>query len=142
MEGGRPWGFKIAGGAEVNKPIVITKVSFFQWRALPVLSNPVDFTNQCFRQSLLGLTSIWPQIFEPKATFKKDSRSIMQTLHISSHYCEIRNFTTRGTRGERDYDDLIAFWIVVIRIVEMWFRLIQMAKEQSSEYKKVIWLLG
>ena len=27
MEGGRPWGFKIAGGAEVNKPIIITKVN-------------------------------------------------------------------------------------------------------------------
>jgi len=26
LEGGRPWGFKIAGGAEVNKPILITKV--------------------------------------------------------------------------------------------------------------------
>jgi len=26
MEGGRPWGFKIAGGAEVNKPIIITKI--------------------------------------------------------------------------------------------------------------------
>ena len=26
LEGGRPWGFKIAGGAEVNKPIIITKV--------------------------------------------------------------------------------------------------------------------
>ena len=29
MEGGRPWGFKIAGGAEVNKPIIITKVNVF-----------------------------------------------------------------------------------------------------------------
>ena len=27
LEGGRPWGFKIAGGAEVNKPIIITKAT-------------------------------------------------------------------------------------------------------------------
>ncbi|CBY08039.1 unnamed protein product [Oikopleura dioica] len=27
LEGGRPWGFKIAGGAEVNKPILITKIN-------------------------------------------------------------------------------------------------------------------
>ena len=35
MEGGRPWGFKIAGGAEVNKPIIITKVNIFQRVTLP-----------------------------------------------------------------------------------------------------------
>ena len=27
LVGGRPWGFKIAGGYEVNQPIIITKVS-------------------------------------------------------------------------------------------------------------------
>jgi len=26
LQGGRPWGFKIAGGYELNQPIVITKV--------------------------------------------------------------------------------------------------------------------
>jgi len=26
LVGGRPWGFKIAGGYEVNQPIIITKV--------------------------------------------------------------------------------------------------------------------
>ena len=38
MEGGRPWGFKIAGGAEVNKPIIITKVNIFQRVTLPILT--------------------------------------------------------------------------------------------------------
>jgi len=38
MEGGRPWGFKIAGGAEVNKPIIITKVNIFQHVTLPILT--------------------------------------------------------------------------------------------------------
>ena len=54
----------------------------------------------------------------------------------------LKNFPIGSTTVGLGYDDLIGFWIVVIRIVEKWFRLIQMAKEQSSEYKRVIWLPG
>lgn len=29
LDGGKPWGFKIAGGYELNQPIIVTNVSLF-----------------------------------------------------------------------------------------------------------------
>jgi hypothetical protein len=51
LEGGRPWGFKIAGGAEVNKPILITKVKI--GLSMKDNSNYFDYKKENLFQNLV-----------------------------------------------------------------------------------------
>ena len=53
LEGGRPWGFKIAGGAEVNKPILITKVKI--GLSMKDNSNYFEYKKENLFQNL-----VWP----------------------------------------------------------------------------------